>query len=148
MADSGITNRGVEHMQREAKTAVEYIVNHPLEIMAKYPRFRELLRNLADGFLLEIIQQENPMMRKKVEAGEIKRGKVFVDFAWDADAFDKWKKEEDTRYGIATSMMHELIPPNFEHMSDEERSKHFDENWDKITRAMDRIKRRTRYTGP
>ncbi len=71
-----------------------------------------------------------------------------MDFAWDAEAYDKWKKEEDVRFRVAMSMMQELIPPNFIDMSEDVRKKYFQKNWDKVNSAMERVRKRTRYAGP
>lgn len=81
--------------------------------------------------MLEIIQAENPDARRDIESGRSKRVKVFVDIAWDADAYDKWKREEEVRSGIAMTMMQEQIPPNFMSMSEEDRDRYFRENWEK-----------------
>jgi hypothetical protein len=69
--------------------------------MAKYPRYKELHQDLAKAFLIEITQEENEEMRRRIQNGEMKKAKVFVDIAWDADAYDNWEKAEEVRKGIA-----------------------------------------------
>ena len=137
-----------EQFKRDLSSYIDYMVAYPQEIMRRYPRYREVQKDLANAFFIEILQAENPQLRHEIESGQRKRAKVFVDIAWDGEAFDKWKREEDVRRGIATSMMDEMIPPNFMEMSERERDKHFEENWEKIQKAVERLRKRTRYTGP
>jgi hypothetical protein len=124
------------------------MIEHPKEVMARYPRYRELMCDLANGFWLEIMQQEDPETHRKIQSGLSKPCKVFVDMAWDADAYDKWKKEEDVRWKTAMAMFLELQPANFMSMTKEEQAAFFRANREKIDMTTERVRRRTRYTGP
>jgi len=148
MKDPEFTKEEWEQFKRELKAYIDYMIAYPQEIMARYPRYRELQRELAEAFLIEMVQEENPSVRQMIESGQMKRAKAFVDTAWDAEAYDRWKREEDVRVGIAKSMMDELIPPNFMEMSKQERDKYFEENWDRIDRVLERLRRKRRYAGP
>lgn len=116
--------------------------------MPRYPRYRELLFDLANAFWLEMMQQEDPETRGRIENGLSKRVKVFIDMAWDADAYDKLKKDEDIRWRTAMAMFFELQPPDFMEMNEEERSKFFRENREKLNQASERIRQKIRYSDP
>jgi hypothetical protein len=143
-----LTEEEWERWKRETKALIDGMVANPQAAMAKYPRYRELQRDLAEAFLIETTQEENPKIRREIESGQMKRAKVFVDVAWDADAYDKWRREEEVKKGIGTSLLLDLMPPNFGQMTEQEIKMHFEENRDKFNRAFSRARRRTRYTGP
>ena len=125
---------------------IEYMTNHPQEVMARYPHYREQQRELANAFWLGLMQQEDPEIRRKVENGLSKRCKVFVDVAWDADAYNQWKQEEDVRWRTALSMFLDLQPSNFMTLTQEERTKFFHENREKIDQALERVRQKKRYS--
>jgi len=122
-----------EEFKRKMSSYIEYMVAQP-QRSAEISSLSHLQENLAGAFMIEIIQEENPHTRKDIERGITKRAKVFVDIAYDAEAYDKWKKEEEVSHGIAHSMMFESVPPNFIEMNEEERSKYFEENWGRLRR--------------
>jgi len=142
------TEAEFERWKREIKALIDKLVGNPQLAMAKYPRYKELQRDLAEAFLIEIMQEENEEMREKVQSGQMKKAKVFVDVAWDADAYDNWEKAEEVRKGIAISMLRDLMPPDFPQMTEEENRRYFEEKRDEIVRAIARARRRARYSGP
>ena len=152
---SGLTTRipkfteaEFERWKREIQILIDELVGNPQLAMAKYPRYKELQRDLAEAFLIEIMQEENEEMREKVQNGQMKKAKVFVDVAWDADAYGNWEKAEEVRKGIAISMLRDFMPPDFPQMTEEENHRYFKEKRDEIVQAIARARRRTRYSGP
>ena len=117
---------------------VGYMINHPQSIIKDYPRYGVLLKELAGNFLLtEMLQQENPELRRKIEEGMFSPSKVIVDVIFDVESFEKRKEKIEE----ARKQLHQkLYPPGLKDMSREEMRKYMDEHWDEISKIMEQIK--------
>ena len=134
--ESNFTEEDWKTFNQQLENLTNRMVLFPQETIRRYPRYGELLKDLATNFLLtEILQQENESVKKMIQEGSIQSSIVIIDVIWDIEGYHQRKKKIDD---VRKSLMKEMRPPNIE--TKEEIEVYVREHFDEINPMMQKLR--------